>query len=371
MTERVYKLTFKTPIHIGSPKVGREKTLSYVPSDTLFGALVVAWATTGAIDDLNTYLKQFNVNSPPPFLLTSAFPYAGAVRFFPRPLHYLPLSDDVSITLKTIENVSWVSESIFNILLNDKRIPVEHTDRHVNFIQDGDIWLTRVERGQILKTLKSSYDNVNVERKNNNISVGLDNREMPLSLWEHVTVPRIGVDRVTMDSIMFHTGRLRFHKGCGLWFAVRSEKFEMIETAMRYLEDAGIGGLRSTGDGAFTYLVYEPPTPLPMPNNDDYFVNLARFAPSSEEFSMLRARDSAYKLVKVVGWCQDDDGISWRRKQIRLVTEGAYLHHAKDVHRIGQLVDITPDNVGAFTHERRVYRYGLAFPVGTQKEVSR
>jgi CRISPR type III-A-associated RAMP protein Csm4 len=84
----VYPLSFRSPLHVGKRGVGLEATRSYVPADTLFSALCVAWRELyGASDLCGQLLEPFSAGRGP-FFLTSAFPQAAGVRFFPRPLLY-------------------------------------------------------------------------------------------------------------------------------------------------------------------------------------------------------------------------------------------------------------------------------------------
>jgi CRISPR type III-A-associated RAMP protein Csm4 len=135
-----------------------------------------------------------------------------------------------------------------------------------------------------------------------------------------------------------------------------------VDLALDYLADAGIGGLKGTGHGAFAYNVWSDAAEFAQPTGGDYFVSLARLAPRPQDLEQtLLAERTAYQLVTVGGWCQDDVAHSWRRRRVRLVTEGAYLNWPG--YLPGALVDVTPAQVGRFTNGRRVYRYGLAYPV--------
>jgi CRISPR type III-A-associated RAMP protein Csm4 len=336
MAEKVYRLTFNSPLYVGIWGIDRQKTLTYLPSDTLFGALVVAWRMINRLPDDLAGLS---------LRLTSAFPFAGSVRFFPRPLRYIPLAETVAIKPKELKKIEWVSEEIFHYL----RQTVE-LGQHLgpkNFIQGGTIWLTEAERQQLVADLGLSDD---------------PDAPLKLTLWQEGTVPRVTVDRRDSGSNLFSTGRLKFAEGAGLWFAARGDESERVEAGLTYLKEAGLGGLRSTGHGGFTWKEWKLP-PLPEPSPDDgYFISLARFAPTTRpELAPLQAENAAYKLVTVRGWCQDDAGHPWRRKQVRLVAEGAYLGWPGQPP--GNLVDVTPTGVGVFDGERKVYRFGLAFPV--------
>ncbi len=344
MAEPVYKLVFDGPFYVGMTGIDRQKTLTYLPSDTLFGALVVAWQMINRLPpDLNNLALR----------LTSAFPFAGSVRFFPRPLKYLALPP--VLAPKAVKRVEWVSEEIFNHLRRFDRIN-DHV-APINFMQGGSIWLTAAERERLLDGLGLIDD---------------PDEPQQLALWKEKPVPRVTIDRLSNSSNLFYTGRLKFidipresadSQGlCGLWFAARGQETELLIAGLNYLQEAGLGGQRSTGHGAFRWQPWIDAAPLPEPDiNDRYFISLARYAPTQHDSERLRADQAAYKLVTVRGWCHDDDGHPWRRRQVRLVAEGAYLGWPGSPP--GQLVDVTPAEVGNFEQGRRVYRYGWAFPV--------
>lgn len=344
MAEQTYRLTFKTPFYVGVLGIEREASLSYIPSDTLFGALVVGLSRLGS-EPVTLFLRPFQAEPAPPLLLTSAFAYAGPVRFFPRPLCYF---DDVSgLPFKRIKKANWVSEVIFHQLRQD-HFPTEHLNEKINFIQDKQVWLTQAERERVCKAL--------------NIVDDLDDPRFDLKLWGQAVAPRVTVDRAWNTSALFHTGRSTFRRGCGLWFTARGDSLALLEQALNLLQDEGIGGLRGTGHGAFTAEPWPDVAPLPAPNPGGNFVSLSRYAPTEEEFEpTLAVKTAAYKLVMVGGWCQDDLGRPWRRKQVRLIAEGAYLGWPG--YAPGQLVTVTPKTNLAQFNGREVYRYGFAFPV--------
>lgn len=348
MAERVYRLTLNAPLYVGTLGIDREETLTYIPSDTLFGALVTAWSMLGQSQILGA-LPEFAAQPATfPFRLTSAFPYAGSVRFFPRPQQYLSNLTE-SIDPKRYKKADWVSETIFNRLRRGET-PLEY-DPNVNFIQGKNVWLTRQERKQITAEL--------------NLPDAPDDPNNDLHLWGQTVAPRVTVDRQDNTSNLFHSGRVTFVKGSGLWFAARGEHPDWIETGLTYLQDAGLGGLRGTGHGAFQYALWPEAPTLPKPGQEDYFINLARFAPTQVEIdTTLRRPSAAYKLTTVGGWCQDELAHPWRRKRVRLVTEGSYLGWSEQIN--GQLVDVTPATSIAKFNGRKVYRYGLAFPVSVR-----
>jgi len=326
------------PLHVGL-FIGeeREAALEWVPSDTLFAALVSAWA---ALDlDVPALLQGFREGDPP-FLLTSAFPRAGAVRFYPRP--WLRPRPAGLLERKRAKRLRWVSEGIFRRLLGGESLQGEDDDQ--NFLHEGKVWLTRTERDLLPEAVLAGE--------------GL--------IWKHQVVPHVAVDRRENRSNLFHAGRVEFAAGCGLWFGLRWRRPEtlspdLVDRALDYLGQAGLGGLRSIGHGAFAWEKEESSLPSAQ---GPLAITLSRYAPcdaSELGETLLGDPHTAYRLVLVGGWCRDDALHPWRRRSLRLVAEGSLL--AWDGRSVaGHLVDVTPQGVGAFGPNHRVLRYGYAFP---------
>ncbi len=325
------------PFHVGELGVGREETLEHVPSDTLYAAMVSAWVATG---EKGTFV-------PPPFRLTSAFPRLGAVRLYPRPFVRIRAERERREELgKTLARFAWCSERIFTLLLQGADMTPLADGEH--FI--AGIWLHPDDRSLLPPPP--------------------DGAEKWETFWStQPPVPHVVVDRRQNTPNLFHNGRLTFGPGCGLWFGVElltPQARDLLERALHYLTDAGLGGLRSTGHGAFTFAIQEVSIPAPdVPT--DYAVTLSRYLPAepAEVAFALQANHVAYKLVLVSGWCQDDAGHPWRRRQVRMVREGSVLRW--NGRPLGQVADLKPENVGKFGN-RPVLRYGLAFPVPVARE---
>lgn len=345
MAERTYRLTFKTPFYVGVLGVEREASINYIPSDTLFGAFVVALSRLNP-QSVAEFLQPFQREATtPPLLFSSTFPFAGSVRFFPRPQRYF--EDITDLPFKRIKKAAWVSEAIFNHLRQGE-FPVEHLDEKINFIQGKQVWLTQAERELICDKLEIADDQTDPR--------------FDIRLWSQAVSPRVTVDRADNSSNLFHTGRVQFRQGCGLWFAARGDNLDTLDPILAFLQDEGVGGMRGTGHGAFEVEIWNEAAVLPIPENGGNFVTLARYAPGRSEFAQtIQAEKAAYKLVTVGGWCHDDRGHPWRRKQVRLIAEGACLGWPG--YTPGKLVTVTPSTDQAQFDRREVYRYGFAFPV--------
>ncbi len=339
----IFDLTVRGALHQGEfVGINREAALDWIPSDSLFAALVTAWARLGA--DVSVRLAGFKSEAEPPFIITSAFPRAGGVRFYPAPPRWPKHSNLLdSGSGKAAKKIRWLSQGVLEAL-KDGRTP-EQADE--NFLHGRSLWLMSAERQQIERLFTADEDG-------------------RLNLWRKQIVPHVTVDRASNASNLFHTGRVMFGRDCGLWFAVRGNA-DGAREALPYLADAGLGGLRSTGHGAFTFKESEDNLPTAAAG---FGLSLSRYAPDSDsEITALQDEASAYKLVTVGGWCEDAEGHPWRRRAVRLVAEGALLRAGAR----GKLVDVKPKKIEEWRDPLRpVYRSGLAFliPAGKLMEAA-
>ena len=130
MEEIVY-LEPRGAFHLGVRGIGLEETSPILHADTLYAALGVAWAMLFGEESLfqNWFVPE------PPVLISSAFPFAGPVRFYPRP--YLPAR--VSASYFPMKEIAFVSEGVLRRMLEGQ--PLEEGVR----IHEGTVWMTREE----------------------------------------------------------------------------------------------------------------------------------------------------------------------------------------------------------------------------------
>lgn len=335
----IFELTLKGPLHLGEHlSIQKESTLDWFPSDSFFAAMVSSWAMEQL--DVETRLNQYQQQEQPPLLISSLFPRAGKVRFYPAPPRLPEHSGLLGKGSKAARKVRWMSSGVLNTLVNGST----PAGRPENFIHSGAVWLTDDERQQI-----TSF---------------LDEEAGDIVIWKKGIVPRVAVDRSASASNLFHSGRVIYGEDCGLWFAARG-KLAWVREALLDLQDRGIGGLRSTGHGHFSWKEIDEELPEPK---SGWGMCLSRFAPASaqEIQNTLQASYSAYRLTVVGGWCQDDQGHAWRRRSVRMVEEGALLPSSAR----GRLVDVRPQNAAHWQGPSRpVIRCGLAFMIKAGKLV--
>ena len=365
---------------LGRRGVGQEVTGCHVPSDTLFAALMAAWLEQGwRAEDWMAGFPTSNGQGGqsggiPPFLLTSAFPFAGDVRFYPRPLVHLNVGEHG----KEVRQVRFVSEGLFRRILAGESLmdwvpPSERQDEPERGValQGGALWLTCDEVDKLPPDM--CWLNAAKGRKRPRRAL----REM--AVYDVGRVPRVTVDRIRHASEIYHTGRLTFASDCGMWFGVQwnrpddilaesSKSYrEMFFDILAMLGDGGLGGGRSSGYGAFRagengHLDFADPA------RDGPFVTLSRYHPKESELpGAMTGERAAYDLEAVGGWLQSAGLAAQRRRQVRMVSEGSVCY-ATGPGPWGDVVDVRPVYEGLETQTggedvHPVWRYGLACAV--------
>jgi CRISPR-associated protein Csm4 len=332
--------------HFGRHGLGQEESSYLFSSDTVFAALVARLADrrgSQAAADLVTALK----GDVPPFVLSSAFPRAASVYFFPPPLRPpQPSPKTDALKPKDLKRVRFVSESRFRALLAGKSLAeLMHDSKPLH-------------RGQVL------YSEEEGPRLPPAV---IDDGQ----IWDVEKRPRVTVGRAAQNSQIYFTGRTVFHRDCGLWLAVRwlerSSRYEdLLADLFAELGDAGLGGERSTGFGQCRIVRQERALDLPAVGNG-LWVSLSRYLPRSDEMPALRHPSAAYVVETVGGWVEGRPHKSERRRSVRMLTEGATLGPVSRAVP-GQIVDVQPDYEGKQPIGHPVWRSGLALAVGCQEE---
>lgn len=332
--------------HFGQHGLDQEESMVTFPSDSLFAALIsvlAAWRGGEAVKEL---MQPF-LNGRAPFVLTSTFPRAGDVRFFPAPL-VLPQAfrdspKDRRITPKKAKRIRYLSEKLFFEALQGK--PPTEMYPEAKELQGGKVWISEEEFSRLPKEMCKGKESQFVK------------------IWEIEKRPRVTLQREDNLSNIYHTGRVTFAPDCGLWFGVRwvEQGFRpLVHHLFSLLADAGLGGERSTGFGVchqfelWDTLDWRDAT-------GSLWVNLSRYLPKEDEMKALTYTQARYRLVQVGGWLVSPTGLGQRRKNINLIEEGAVLG-ALDKTIPGQIVDVQPEySQGEKPLPHEVYRCGLAF----------
>ncbi|MEP0806716.1 MAG: type III-A CRISPR-associated RAMP protein Csm4 [Chloroflexota bacterium] len=345
MNLETWSLTGST-FHFGEQGLGQEETRAVWSSDSLFAALVARLAVLEGAQAVKEWIQSFDAGAPS-FLLTSLFPFAGEVRFFPVPLAAALPNDQPlpkEIRPKDLKRVQFVSESLYRDLLTGKSL-VE-IEPGTKKLHGGKLWLTQDEE----KSLSN-----------------LAPKGELLKLWEIEKRPRVTVERATNSSTLFHTGAVHFAPGCGLWFGVQWQdetRKALFERLLHDLGEAGLGAERSAGYGKGKF---EPKETLELPDPRGMWTTLSRYLPRPEETPAFSGERAAWKVETVGGWLDSPQKSGQRRRALNFVQEGAVLSLPAGLQPpFGRLEDARPRYKSGpeYPIEHPVYRSGLAVAVG-------
>ncbi len=337
--------------HFGIHGLGLEETAVTYASDRLFSALLARQALRSNAAEFERWAQPLT-RKPPPFVISSTFPFAGAVRFFPTPLRmYAPggaPQPASGVRTKDLKKARYVSERLFRRILDGEYLAGVYPE-------------AVALQGGLALVSKEEFASLPPE-------VRLDKQ-----IWAQDQRPRVTIERTSSRSGLFFAGSVNYQAGCGLWFAVRwldpaSPWKAALPGLLADLGDAGLGAERSAGYGQ---AVFHPAGALELPDaGEGMWVNLSRYLPAEDEASALTDPRARYAITTVTGWIESPDQQGLRRKPLNLVQEGALLGplSAPVPGRIADLRPSYPSNPDPLGHA--VYRSGLALAVGLRGGVA-
>lgn len=333
--------------HLGRQSIEQEHSSVIFSSDSLFSALVAVLADMEGSQAVADFIQPFVAGSPP-FVLTSAFPYAGSVRFYPTPQCSLAPADERLAAsepkAKDLKKVKYVSEGVLQQLLSSGQSLAVFYKQEL------------VYSGMLVLPAEES-----------SLPAAVKNREA--SIWKVEETARVTIDRANNGSTLFFTGAVHFASDCGLWFGVRwqddasQQTHEQLKNLLDALSAQGLGGDRTSGYGQVHICRWDDVTTWHTAAGRRW-LNLGRYLPQEAEISALTDPLAVYQLEQVGGWLQSPGNKAERRRTVNMVREGSVLG-ALPSEPVGDVVDVRPVYVHAsdpFNH--CVYRSGLAFGIG-------
>ena len=336
--------------HFGRHGLQQEESGAHMPSDSLFAALVARLAEIQGDDAVRAFGAPFLAGKPP-FILSSAFPRAGTVLFFPPPLKHTP--PDRSLAdgprPKDLKRVQFVSEGVFRRLLAGEQL--------------AGMWAAvgKLHKSKVIYLPEEAAKLPAQVREGENI-------------WKIERRSQVAIGRAVQNSQLYHTGRTVFHEDCGLWFGIRwlhpsADLRALIQMTFQELGDAGLGGERSRGYGT-CQIEAKGSLELPEATSETLWITLSRYLPQDQaEAHALLHEHAAFALETVRGWVTSPDNAAQRRRAVNMLVEGSVLGPLPTQHP-GQMVDVQPDYNGTRPLTHPVWRNGLALSVGLQAKVS-
>ncbi len=351
MQVEVWKISGSSGFHFGRHGLGQEETLTTMPSDSLFAALINRLAVSGGAAAVDAFVQPFKENSPP-FALSSTFPFAGGVLFFPVPFAAVGETAKEE-DAKKYKRVQYVSEKLFRQLINgEKNLKEIYKDENkLGYASSMSASEKSKLPDSILIDASETADLPDSIRKG----------ETPI--WRVEPRPRVTLGRAAQNSAIYFTGSVTYAKNCGLWFGIAwlqadETRKKQVESLLAELGDSGLGAERSVGFGACNIT---PQTAITLPNAEGKpWVSLSRYLPRKDETDSLKG--GAYKIINVGGWLDSPVKRGQRRRAVNLLEEGATLSVARSVIP-GEMADVSPlyDRTNPLGHA--VYRSGFALAV--------
>ena len=359
----LYHLTFPHGLHIGRGGAeSLEEALEFVPSDTFLAAVLDTWHHLGR--DVSDWLE--GESDSPRFRLTSAFPFAGGVRFYPKPVDLQALFSAARLAElgagKRVKKIRYLSEALFlqasrGHPLDDELVRDSDSEWACKTsLQGGALWMTEDEAGSLPDPIRFYTEERNGREEKAKRPVEARSRQR---VFDFQTNPHVTVDRINQRSDLFQSEHALFAAGCGLWFGAAGGA-ELLELALSALGEAGLGGERSTGRGGFTWQKMDEGPDFQDPQ--ECACLLSRWHPREEEIPLLQADGSAYRLDAVGGWLKTPDkAAAQRRKMLWLVAEGSLIAGNPR----GDARDVRPqyDSRAGERIRHPVYRPGFALAV--------
>lgn len=331
---KVYKLHFKSPLHISDLREDASVSQKTIHSDTLHAALIACLAKVG---------EQIPEDGDLGCIISDLFPYyqqdeeSEPIYFLPMPLQSsLPqLSDPANA--KKVKKVQWVDARLYPQLLKG----------HSFF--DGDDNGLHLIQGAYLTEASLPED-------------AFGSKEFVKSeVMQRVAVK----DRTGQsDALPYYVDRITFRDYSGLFFLVSGEDTSKLDKAIRILEMEGIGTDRYVGYGFFdTFTKHEDGTPLKMeieaPSEANHQVSLSMFIPESDEQlrQLLASEHVAYDFTRRGGWITSYPHNSYRKNAIYAFLPGSVFSRAENKSSLGGIVDLTP-TIDGTTISHTIWRSG-------------
>lgn len=320
----LYKLYFKTPLHLGIQGIGYEKTDETLHCDTIYSAVLSLWQYFYPDEDIDQMIKN------PPFILSSSFPFYKDIYFFPKPIDAREPSKEPNIN-KKIKKIKYIDKQIFENILNNN---------HFNLLKG-----YLLQNNTLCATQKLSID----------------------LLYKTDEVPRVTVDRLSNESTIFYFSQIYFNNDCGLYFLVdfKNNSYEKkFSSIMRLLGDEGIGGDRHMGKGQFQ-LKIEKNFSINLPEAEN-IIALSLYHSTKDEIRQGILDNSSYDFISRNGWLSSgDDKLGLKRQEIKMFTEGSIFKNLNKPDYGDIPVVLQKEKINL---KHNVYRYGKGFmlPIKTE-----
>ena len=323
----------------------RSSLITELRSDTLWGLIITALARIYPEAVIREILESYQCGNPF-FQISSAFPYrqnhGQKVYFFPMPI----LHGDITLAsykskreklqalqqMKAFKRVRYVSKKVFQKFLNG-------TLTYTELFNKGIDGLTEL----------SGYGIKETSVQHNTIS---------RLTWTTLEVNEKGQ--------LFTSREHFFNSGYGIFFLIRGEQQNYIESALRYLQHTGFGGGVSVGKGVFDVEVDD--FALRAPETADWIITLSLYSPSADELNQFghKKETLSYELEFRKGRIGRNISSRHEKDGVVMLREGSVFPSlSRDIY--GRLIKVRSRG-GDLKHD--IYHNGMSFHLNLSEPLS-
>jgi CRISPR type III-A-associated RAMP protein Csm4 len=323
----IIKFSFTAPLHISNRRADYGITEKIIHSDTIHAAVLSALSVLGKTSAQINEIKD-------KFIFSSLFPFTSIrnegkpVYFLAKPFGVLPEqneNDEKRPTAKEFKQIQYWDIQFFHHFLNQTLVQSLSGAVKGDYLTFNDIEPTFV--------LNDVLPRVRIPREAN----------------EKNTEP-------------YYIDRLFFKSGSGLYSFFYSENDEIREavfSALRLLEEEGLGTDKHVGNGQFNFSTDE--LELNCPSTANYGVALGLFCPVNNiQLTQMVDDKCGFDMIKRGGWISSPPYLSYRKKSVYMFKPGS-IFKTKDLSKLnnglflgGNVLDLKPD----ISLEHSIWRSG-------------
>ncbi len=364
------KLTTKSPI------------TSFPSSDTLFGAICWGIRTIKGNHELTTLVDGFHQHSAK-FILSSSFPLVddGETRvfFYPKPIGKGILSSEIEeiseellpefgtpkkskveviSAYKEFKKANYVSASILKKILEG----LSEAELFREYLCGKDF--SQDDRGFNANLLGGRIKIFNKMMLTDDEYSLFFERYIKPQVIESTLMQKNSLDRISFSTTgegqTFYLEQNFLGEKMHLYFLIKTNDIDYLKPALKYLEDTGIGGNRSVGQGYFRITLEENINDLPIINgNENFFITLSRYLPNKEEVYFTKSW-CYYELLPYRSKVESNfefKGTNIFKNKVIYLKEGSVLPIKEKKDYYGRLAIVKQ------LTNSQIYQNGLAFPV--------
>ena len=290
---QIAKLYFYQPLALMSGKKDEfQNEVLSLASDTLKAAIISGLAKI----DLDN-VAELNED----LIVSSAYMFCNDRYFFPKPMTRLPVKDNFEVGLaKKIKKIAFVDLPLFEKIIHQAEFEISGK----NLLHGGKFLVA-------------------------------DNSDYPQQLYAAQTEERVQIGNLNMFATEdrpapFYVSRTYFHHAkntdeqVGLYFIYQTQHEDLLQKALEFLQDEGLGADKNVGNGRFT--VAFDSLKLNIPDDANKQIILSKYVPEQNNVQNGLLNDAYYLLDRRNGYIAgtvSEAYAHWQKRSIFMLREAS------------------------------------------------